>query len=107
MKLFLVLISFVISTQAFGDARPFPHPDTKIYTSTYFGQAAQEKYSTMAGEENQEHSGFYKVERSADQLEQTVCHRFSRSSEFTCTYQRSLNGKLLPVYVPREHSVHD
>jgi len=112
MKILFVSFALIFSVAAFADARfPHPHPprpgpvfppsDPGISTSKYSGYWAQNKYLSIVSEEQPEFGGFYKVERSPDALEQTVCRRRGQPAIFECFYQRSLNGAPIPLYTPR------
>ena len=100
MKALLAVLSTSISILAYADVRfPTPEnptPEPEISTTSHSGIAAQNKYAALIGEEFRDVKGLFKVERSSEQIEQTVCHQRGQPSVFECIYKRSLNGKPLP-----------
>lgn len=108
------LMLFGFANSALADI-PIPHnprAQSEVSSRTYSGDQAAAKWASIqsqvlrgsvSGWTGQAES--YKVERSEDGLSQTVCTEISnfRTKEepkYSCTAQKSLNGKALPKFVP-------
>jgi hypothetical protein len=110
----IFMVAGLVST-AKADIPPHhnPHAGTESKSETYSGPRAERKWSnirtavlpgSVSGWSGQAES--WKVERSADGLEQTVCSKVTNfrnkktPAKYSCTEEDSLNGKPLPKFVP-------
>jgi hypothetical protein len=114
MKYAVATIAFVGMSWAYADI-PLPHnpaQQTESTSVTYSGIKAQQEFDSIAGNvipgSSSGWSGeveSYKVERSQDGLEQTVCslitnYRTKVAPKYSCTQEISLNGQPLPIFKP-------
>jgi hypothetical protein len=83
---------------------------SNVTTTTVTGPAAQQLWNSLnvpvlRGDSLRTESSAYKVLRSSDGLEQTVCEQtvyyiMQKPSEYRCTDSKSTDGTQIPVFVP-------
>ncbi len=113
MKSMIVVASLisVVSFSQFASADiPLPHVTSQ--TTTYGGSTAEAMYNSINTPVipgySSGYTGFvqnYKVQRSADGLQQVVCTESSNYRErvipaYSCTVEKSSNGQPVPVFHP-------
>ena len=114
MKKMIAILAILGASQFATADIPLPHnpaKQTESKSSTYSGARAEAKYASISGQEIVgASSGWtgdmqtYKVERSSDGLEQTVCSKQYNSRNkmapvYSCTKEESENGQPLPEFV--------
>jgi hypothetical protein len=108
-----ILVAAIVLFAAAPLARAdIPHgPAADDFDSKSFnGQEAEDMYSSLpgpdqAGDSLRTQASSYRVKRSDDGLEQTICERISffivkKPTEYHCTQEKSKSGKPLPVFHP-------
>lgn len=113
-NVFAVIAILGLTLSSFADI-PLPHNgshQTESSSRTFSGVQAKQTWTSIRSSEIRGssngwagYSETYKVLRSEDGLNQTVCSKqtFFRGNQaplFSCTVEKSVNGRPLPVFVP-------
>jgi hypothetical protein len=112
----LMLVGLVSTAKADIPPHHNPHAGTESKSETYSGPRAERKWNniktpvlrgSVSGWTGDAEA--WKVERSEDGLEQTVCSQVTnfrnkkKPAKYSCTEEVSLDGKPLPKFVPPHH----